>query len=126
MKKALITGIIGQDGSYLADFLFKKGFEIYGIKSRSSLFNTHRIDHIYHDPNYKNNQFQLHYARYFRPTEVETLLGDVSKAKKELVWKPEITVLDLCKDMVLQDYKGARRMSLLNGNNLKLPFSIED
>ena len=62
MKKALITGITGQDGSYLAEFLLEKGYEVHGIKRRSSLFNTNRIDHIYHDPNYKNNQFQLHYG----------------------------------------------------------------
>ena len=59
MKKALITGITGQDGSYLAEFLLEKGYEVHGIKRRSSLFNTDRIDHIYHDPHYKNKQFQL-------------------------------------------------------------------
>ena len=50
MKKALITGITGQDGSYLAEFLLAKGYEVHGIKRRASLFNTERIDHIYQDP----------------------------------------------------------------------------
>ena len=50
MKKALITGITGQDGAYLAEFLLKKGYEVHGMKRRSSLFNTDRIDHLYQDP----------------------------------------------------------------------------
>ena len=52
-KKALITGITGQDGSYLAEFLLEKGYEVHGIKRRSSLFNTDRVDHIYEDPHLK-------------------------------------------------------------------------
>ena len=62
MKKALITGITGQDGSYLAEFLLAKGYEVHGIKRRSSLFNTQRIDHIYQDPHMQDNQFKLHYG----------------------------------------------------------------
>ena len=62
MKKALITGITGQDGSYLAEFLLEKGYEVHGIKRRSSSFNTERIDHIYEDPNLENNKLFLHYG----------------------------------------------------------------
>ncbi|MDZ4070752.1 MAG: GDP-mannose 4,6-dehydratase [Sediminibacterium sp.] len=62
MKKALITGITGQDGAYLADFLLQKGYEVHGIKRRSSLFNTQRIDHIYQDPHIDNRNFVLHYG----------------------------------------------------------------
>ena len=62
MKKALITGITGQDGSYLAEFLLEKGYEVHGIKRRSSLFNTDRIDHIYQDPHDKNPKFILHHG----------------------------------------------------------------
>jgi GDPmannose 4,6-dehydratase len=63
MKKvALITGITGQDGAYLSEFLLKKGYEVHGIKRRSSLFNTDRIDHIYQDPHIENNNFKLHYG----------------------------------------------------------------
>ena len=62
MKKALITGITGQDGAYLSDFLLKKGYEIHGIKRRSSSFNTQRIDHLYQDPHVKNKNFILHYG----------------------------------------------------------------
>ena len=62
IKKALITGITGQDGSYLAEFLLKKGYEVHGIKRRSSSFNTDRIDHIYQDPHVDNSRFKLHYG----------------------------------------------------------------
>ena len=61
-KVALITGITGQDGSYLAEFLLKKGYEVHGIKRRTSLFNTDRIDHLYQDPHIKNRNFILHYG----------------------------------------------------------------
>jgi len=62
VKKALITGITGQDGSYLAEFLLKKGYEVHGIKRRTSLFNTDRIDHLYQDPHEKNKRLVLHYG----------------------------------------------------------------
>ncbi len=62
MKKALITGITGQDGSYLAEFLIKKDYEVHGIKRRSSLFNTDRIDHLYQDPHSSNRNFILHHG----------------------------------------------------------------
>ena len=62
MKKALITGITGQDGAYLAEFLLAKGYEVHGIKRRSSLFNTDRIDHLYQDPHEKHIRFKLHYG----------------------------------------------------------------
>jgi len=61
-KKALITGITGQDGAYLAEFLLSKGYEVHGIKRRASLFNTDRIDHLYQDPHQKNRRFILHYG----------------------------------------------------------------
>ena len=57
MKKALITGITGQDGSYLAEFLLEKGYQVHGIKRRSSVFNTQRVDHIYEDPHVDNARF---------------------------------------------------------------------
>ena len=62
MKKALITGITGQDGSYLAEFLLAKGYEVHGIKRRSSTFNTQRIDHIYEDPHKSSQRLKLHYG----------------------------------------------------------------
>jgi GDPmannose 4,6-dehydratase len=62
MKKALITGVTGQDGSYLAEFLLAKGYEVHGIKRRASLFNTGRIDHIYQDPHAPAPNFFLHYG----------------------------------------------------------------
>ena len=61
-NKALITGITGQDGSYLAEFLLKKGYEVHGIKRRSSSFNTKRLNHIYQDPHENDVNFILHYG----------------------------------------------------------------
>ncbi len=61
-KTALITGVTGQDGSYLAEFLLEKGYEVHGIKRRASLFNTARVDHIYEDPHVDHARFQLHYG----------------------------------------------------------------
>ena len=62
MKVALITGVTGQDGSYLAEFLLKKGYKVHGIKRRSSSFNTDRIEHLYQDPHIKGRRFILHYG----------------------------------------------------------------
>src|SRR5438309_1709266 len=61
-KRALITGITGQDGAYLAELLLSKGYEVHGIKRRTSLFNTDRIDHLYHDPHEKGLKFTLHHG----------------------------------------------------------------
>ena len=61
-KTALITGITGQDGAYLAEFLLKKGYKVHGLKRRSSLFNTDRIDHLYQDPHLDNRNFTLHFG----------------------------------------------------------------
>ena len=62
MKKALITGVTGQDGAYLAELLLKKGYEVHGIKRRASMFNTARIDHLYQDPHVENQKFHLHFG----------------------------------------------------------------
>ena len=196
---ALITGVTGQDGAYLAEFLLKKGYEVHGIKRRSSLFNTDRIDHLYQDPHVDNRNFILHYGdltdstslvrimqkvqpdevynlaaqshvavsfeefvefsakelgitlafegdgerevgvvvdvqpvhgqmlasckpgdvvvkvdpRYYRPTEVETLLGDPSKAKAKLGWTPQTTLMEMVGEMVRSDYASAKRDSLV-------------
>ena len=61
-KVALLTGITGQDGAYLAEFLLKKGYEVHGVKRRTSLFNTDRIDHLYQDPHEPHRRFVLHYG----------------------------------------------------------------
>ena len=61
MKRALITGITGQDGSYLTEFLLDKGYEVHGIKRRSSSFNTQRLDHLYQDPHIENVNLKLHH-----------------------------------------------------------------
>lgn len=77
MKKALITGITGQDGAYLAEFLLKKGYEVHGIKRRSSLFNTDRIDHLYQDPHEANIKFTLHYGDLSDSTNLIRIIQQV-------------------------------------------------
>jgi GDPmannose 4,6-dehydratase len=77
MKKALITGITGQDGAYLAELLLEKGYEVHGIKRRSSLFNTERIDHLYQDPHEKNIRFKLHYGDLSDSTNIIRIIQEV-------------------------------------------------
>lgn len=77
MKIALITGITGQDGAYLADLLLKKGYEVHGIKRRSSLFNTDRIDHLYQDPHESNVTFKLHYGDLSDSTNLIRIVQEV-------------------------------------------------
>ncbi len=78
MKKALITGITGQDGSYLAEFLLNKNYQVHGIKRRSSSFNTSRIDHIYKDPHTNNSDFILHYGDLTDSTNLIRILQEVT------------------------------------------------
>jgi len=77
MKKALITGITGQDGAYLAEFLLKKGYEVHGIKRRSSSFNTERIDHLYRDTHEQGVRFKLHYGDLTDAANLIRILGNV-------------------------------------------------
>ncbi|HEY1196819.1 GDP-mannose 4,6-dehydratase [Flavobacterium sp.] len=77
MKVALITGITGQDGAYLADLLLKKGYDVHGIKRRSSLFNTDRIDHLYQDPHEANVRFKLHYGDLSDSTNLIRIIQEV-------------------------------------------------
>ena len=77
MKKALITGVTGQDGSYLAELLLEKGYKVYGLKRRSSLFNTARIDHIYEDKNVNNANFKLYYGDLTDTSNLTRLLSEI-------------------------------------------------
>jgi GDPmannose 4,6-dehydratase len=77
MKVALITGITGQDGAYLAEFLLKKGYMVHGIKRRSSLFNTDRIDHLYQDPHVQGSRFKLHYGDLSDSTNLIRIIQEV-------------------------------------------------
>ena len=76
-KRALITGITGQDGSYLAEFLLQKGYEVHGIKRRASSFNTKRIDHLYKDPHEKDRKFILHYGDLTDSTNLIRIIQEV-------------------------------------------------
>ena len=77
MKTALITGITGQDGSYLAEFLLEKGYEVHGIKRRASLFNTQRVDHIYQDPHEPNPKLKLHYGDLSDTSNLTRILSEI-------------------------------------------------
>ena len=77
MKRALITGVTGQDGSYLAEFLLAKGYEVHGIKRRSSLFNTQRVDHIYQDPHVEHSWFKLHYGDLSDTSNLTRIIRDI-------------------------------------------------
>jgi GDPmannose 4,6-dehydratase len=77
MKKALITGITGQDGSYLAEFLLEKGYQVHGIKRRASSFNTQRVDHIYQDPHAESPNFYLHYGDLTDSSNLTRILQEV-------------------------------------------------
>ena len=82
-KSALITGITGQDGSYLAEFLLKKGYIVHGIKRRSSSFNTQRIDHLYQDPHHEENNFYLHYGDL---TDTSNLINIIRKVSPDEIY----------------------------------------
>jgi GDPmannose 4,6-dehydratase len=77
MKRALITGITGQDGAYLAEFLLGKGYEVHGIKRRSSSFNTGRVDHLYHDPHEEDVRFRMHYGDLTDATNLIRIVQEV-------------------------------------------------
>jgi GDPmannose 4,6-dehydratase len=77
MKKALITGVTGQDGAYLAEFLLEKGYEVHGIKRRASSFNTARVDHLYQDPHETNIRFKLHYGDLSDSTSLIRIIQEI-------------------------------------------------
>jgi GDPmannose 4,6-dehydratase len=83
LKKALITGVTGQDGAYLAEFLLQKGYEVHGVKRRTSLFNTARIDHIYEDPHQPSRNFILHYGDM---TDSSSLIHIVHKVQPDEIY----------------------------------------
>jgi GDPmannose 4,6-dehydratase len=83
MKKALITGVTGQDGAYLAEFLLNKGYEVHGVRRRTSLFNTGRINHLYQDPHENNRRFILHYGDM---TDSSSLIHIIEKVKPDEIY----------------------------------------
>ena len=83
MKIALITGVTGQDGAYLAEFLLKKGYEVHGVKRRTSLFNTDRIDHLYQGPHKEQRQFVLHHGDM---TDSSSLIHILQKVQPDEVY----------------------------------------
>ena len=87
-----IIGITGQDGSYLAEFLLEKGYEVHGIKRRSSLFNTQRIDHIYQDPQVENSHFRLHYGDLSDTSNLTRILRDI-EPDESITWERNLMLL---------------------------------
>jgi len=83
MKVAFITGVTGQDGAYLSEFLLKKGYQVHGLKRRSSMFNTDRIDHLYQDPHIENRNFVLHYGDM---TDSSNLIRLISEIKPDEIY----------------------------------------
>lgn len=98
-KRALITGIMCQDGSYLAEFLLEKGYEVHGIKRRASLFKTERIDHIYQDPHERKQRLKLHYA--------------------------DLTTQEMVTEMAAGGRNTVRRHALLMEHGMELPINLE-
>ncbi len=92
MKRALITGITGQDGDYLAEFLLKKGYEVHGVKRRTSLINTDRIDHLYEDPHVSSRRLVLHYGDM---TDSLSLLHVIQKVQPDEIYNPGLGRLSL-------------------------------
>ena len=83
-KVALITGVTGQDGAYLSDLLLEKGYDVHGIKRRSSSFNTDRVDHLYQDPHEKDVHFQLHYGDMTDATNLIRLIQEADLKTGEI------------------------------------------
>ncbi|MCI5208804.1 MAG: NAD-dependent epimerase/dehydratase family protein, partial [Candidatus Electrothrix sp. ATG2] len=77
MKKAFITGVTGQDGAYLAEFLLEKGYIVHGLKRRTSLFNTDRVDHLYQDPHEEDVRFRLHHGDLTDSTNLIRIIQEV-------------------------------------------------
>ncbi len=87
MKKvALVTGVTGQDGAYLAEFLLEKGYEVHGMKRRTSLFNTDRIDHLYQDPHEKGVSFRLHHGDMTDSNNLVRIIQDIQPDETPRKW----------------------------------------
>ena len=94
MKKALITGITGQDGAYLAEFLLQKGYIVHGLKRRASLFNTQRIDHLYQDPHEEDRRFILHYADL---TDATNLIRIIQQVEPDEIYNLAARAMSRCR-----------------------------
>ena len=87
-RRALITGITGQDGAYLTELLLEKGYEVHGIKRRASLFNTDRIDHLYQDPHERDIRLKLHYGDLTDSTNLIRIVQEVHLLQDQLDLAP--------------------------------------
>ena len=105
--RVLITGITGQDGAYLAEFLLNKNYEVHGIKRRTSLYNTDRIDHLYQDPHEKERKFILHYGDL---TDSSSLIHIIEKVKPDELYNLAAFGLDLFKHRIRNFHCVRRRL----------------
>lgn len=125
MKKALITGITGQDGSYLADFLLDKGYQVHGIIRRSSSFNTSRLEHIYQDPHDSNRKLFLHYGDLIDGSSLNRILGKVQPDEIYNLGAQSHVRTSFDIPVYTGDVDGLGTLRLLDtilGNGLKLKF----
>ena len=112
MKRALITGITGQDGAYLAEFLLQKGYEVHGIKRRTSLLNTNRIDHLYEDPHQEKRRLVLYYGDM---TDSTSLIHVVQQVRRVFNLDFDVAAARLqCRDLDVPSCRDrARRILVL-------------
>ena len=111
MKKALITGVTGQDGAYLAEFLLGKGYEVHGIKRRASSFNTSRVDHLYQDPHEQNKRFVLHCGVMTDSTNLIRIID-------QLYWHHRLVIFASSIDHIrIIDYSHSHHRLAENRNN---------
>ncbi len=128
-KTALVTGITGQDGAYLAEFLLGKGDTVHGIKRRTSMFNTGRIDHLYEDPHVKDRRFILHYGDL---TDSSSLVHVMQKVQPDEVYNlgaqshVVVSFDALVREMVAEDLRLAQRDELVKRHGHTIPKPTEE
>lgn len=115
-RVALLTGITGQDGAYLAQFLMDKGYTVHGIKRRASRFNTQRIDHLYEDPHKEGRRLILHYGDLTDATNLIRIVQEV---------QPEVSFRELVREIVAYDLKASIRESICRRDGFPMPASCE-
>lgn len=118
MKKALITGITGQDGSYLAEFLLEKGYEVHGIKRRASLFNTQRVDHIYEDPHVESSRFRLHYGDLTDSSNLIRLVSEIQPDEIYNLGAQSHVAVSFESPGIHRGRRCSRRAAFVGGNSL--------
>lgn len=135
MKEAFITGIKGHDGSYLAELVLEKGYEVHGIKRRTSFFNTVRIDHhLYQSPNEGAVHFKLHYGGLSDATNLIRIVQQVrpdeiynpAEAGQKLGWQAKISFEEMTAEMAQNDLKAAENDKIIRDKGYKIYNMVND